>query len=97
MAVAILFGEQENTEQVNCVVSSMLQACPLYPPIADVSLRRSEPPLRAISGHQPRPVSLELLCQFGSLLFARSDHIDRTAIPRMFECKRHDFPNTDES
>jgi hypothetical protein len=24
MAVAILFGEQENTEQVNCVVSSMI-------------------------------------------------------------------------
>jgi hypothetical protein len=31
MAVAVLFGEQENTEQVNCVVSSMLQACPLCP------------------------------------------------------------------
>jgi hypothetical protein len=31
IAVAVLFGEQENTEQVNCVVSSMLQASPLYP------------------------------------------------------------------
>src|SRR5580693_10470074 len=25
------------------------------------------------------------------------DQIDRTAIPRMFERKRHDFPDTDES
>jgi hypothetical protein len=47
IAVAVLFGEQENTEQVNCVVSSILQACPVYPPIADVSPRRHEPPLRA--------------------------------------------------
>ena len=31
LAVAASFGEQENTEQVNCVVSSMLQAGPLYP------------------------------------------------------------------
>ena len=31
IAVAVLFGEQESAEQVNCVVSSMLQACPLYP------------------------------------------------------------------
>jgi hypothetical protein len=31
MAVAILFGEQESAEQVNCVVSSMHQASPLYP------------------------------------------------------------------
>jgi hypothetical protein len=31
MTVATLFGERENTEQVNCVVSSMLQACPLHP------------------------------------------------------------------
>jgi hypothetical protein len=38
-----------------------------------------------------------LLCQFGGLLFADIDHIDRTAIPRMFERKRHDFPDTDES
>jgi len=30
MAVAVLFGDQESTEQVNCVVSSMHQACPLY-------------------------------------------------------------------
>jgi hypothetical protein len=28
MAVAGLFGERESGEQVNCVVSSMLQACP---------------------------------------------------------------------
>jgi hypothetical protein len=39
----------------------------------------------------------ELLCQFGGLLFAGIDHIDRTAIPRVFERKRHDFPDTDES
>ena len=26
-----LFGEQESTEQVNCIVSSMHQAGPLYP------------------------------------------------------------------
>jgi hypothetical protein len=31
MAVAGLFNEQENTEQVNCVVSSMHQTGPLYP------------------------------------------------------------------
>ena len=31
MAVAALFGEQESTEQVNCIVSSMHQAGPLYP------------------------------------------------------------------
>ena len=30
MAVADLFGERESGEQVNCVVSSMHQACPLY-------------------------------------------------------------------
>ena len=30
MAVAVLFAEQESGEQVNCVVSSMHQACPLY-------------------------------------------------------------------
>src|ERR1700676_3736451 len=53
-------------------------------------------PLRAISGHRPRFLS-ELLCQFGGLLFAGIDHVDRTAIPRMFERKRHDFPDTDES
>jgi hypothetical protein len=29
MAVAGLFGEQQGTEQVKCVVSSMHQACPL--------------------------------------------------------------------
>ena len=37
LVVAVLFGEQESTEQVNCAVSSMHQACPLYAPIADVS------------------------------------------------------------
>jgi hypothetical protein len=31
MAVAVLFGEKESTEQVNCVVSSMHRACPAYP------------------------------------------------------------------
>ena len=44
-----------------------------------------------------RQATSELLCQFGGLLFAGIDHIDRTAIPRMFERKRHDFPDTDES
>ena len=44
-AVARLFGERESGEQVNCVVLSMLQACPLYHPIVDVSPRCSEPPL----------------------------------------------------
>jgi hypothetical protein len=34
-------GEQESTEQINCIVS----ACTGQPPIADISLRRSEPPL----------------------------------------------------
>src|SRR5260370_32392933 len=43
------------------------------------------------------PPTSELLCQFGRLLFAGIDHIDRAAIPRMFERKRHDFPDTDES
>jgi hypothetical protein len=42
MAVAGLFGERESGEQVYCVVSSMLQACPLYHPISDVWLRRSK-------------------------------------------------------
>jgi hypothetical protein len=50
MAVAASIGEQESTEQVNRIVSSMHRAGPLYPPIADVSLRRSEPPLRAMCG-----------------------------------------------
>ena len=31
MAVAVLFGEQESAEQVNCIVSSMHQTGPLYP------------------------------------------------------------------
>jgi hypothetical protein len=31
MAVAGLFGEQESAEQVNCIVSSIHQAGPLYP------------------------------------------------------------------
>jgi hypothetical protein len=30
MAVTGLFGERESGEQVNCVISSMHQACPLY-------------------------------------------------------------------
>jgi hypothetical protein len=38
-----------------------------------------------------------LLCQFGALLFTGIDHIDRTAMPCMFERKRHDFFDTDES
>ena len=48
LAVAGLFGERESGEQVNCVVSSMHQAFRLTP-IADVSLRPGEPPLRADS------------------------------------------------
>ena len=44
-----------------------------------------------------RPRSLpELHGQFGGPLFAGIDHIDRTAIPRMFERKRDDFPDADE-
>jgi hypothetical protein len=31
MAVAALFGDQEGTRQVNCIVSSMHEAGPLYP------------------------------------------------------------------
>jgi len=50
-----------------------------------------------ITDHFIRQPTSELLCQFGSLLFAGIDHVDRTAIPRMFERKRHDFPDTDES
>ena len=38
----------------------------------------------------------ELHREFGGLLFAGIDHLDRAAIPRMFERKRDDFPNTDE-
>ena len=34
MAVAVLFGEQESAEQVNCVVSSMHQAGPATAHIA---------------------------------------------------------------
>jgi hypothetical protein len=30
MAVAVLFGERESGEQLNCIVSSMHQAWPLY-------------------------------------------------------------------
>src|SRR6266446_6681760 len=44
-----------------------------------------------------RQPTSELLCQFGSLLFAGIDHVDRAAIPRMFERKCHHFPDTDES
>jgi hypothetical protein len=36
------------------MVLSMHQAGPLYPPIADVSLRGSEPPLRASFGPPDR-------------------------------------------
>ena len=50
MSVAVLFGEQENTKQVNCIVSSMHQTGPLILPVADVSLRGSEPPLRPEAG-----------------------------------------------
>jgi hypothetical protein len=32
----------------------------------------------------------ELLCQFGGLLFAGINHVDRAAIPRMFERKRRE-------
>jgi hypothetical protein len=39
----------------------------------------------------------ELLCKFSGLLLGGIDHIDCTPIPRMFEPKCHDFPDTDES
>src|SRR5262249_4558356 len=39
----------------------------------------------------------ELPCQFGGPLLAGIHHIDRAAIPCMFERKRHDLPDTDES
>jgi hypothetical protein len=42
MAVAILFGEQENTEQVNWVVFEQASGMSDIPPIADVSPRRSK-------------------------------------------------------
>jgi Fusaric acid resistance protein family len=56
------------------------------------------PTLRTLSRRSSTgaPTS-ELLCQFGGLLFSDIDHVDRAAIPRMFERKRHDFPDTDES
>ena len=65
MAVAVLFGEKESTEQVSCVVSSMHRACPAYPqlltyrrgaanrhfgPAAEVA-PTVEPTLRAIVQH----------------------------------------------
>jgi hypothetical protein len=49
------------------------------------------------SGRRRRLFFSELPCQFGGLLFAGVDHIDSAAIPRVFERKRHDFPDTDES
>jgi hypothetical protein len=49
-----------------------------------------------MTGHQPGPFLSELLCQFGGLLFAGINHVDRAAIPRMFERKCHDLPDTDE-
>jgi hypothetical protein len=51
--VAVLFGEWESGEQVNCVVSSMHRH-DRFTPIANVSPRRSEPPLRASFGHHRR-------------------------------------------
>ena len=51
----------------------------------------------AIGGHRRSFFLSELLCQFGGLLFAGVDHIDSTTIPRVFELKRHYFPDTDES
>src|SRR5580704_17340045 len=50
-----------------------------------------------ITDHFIRQPTSESLCQFGSLLFAGIDHVDRTTIPRMFESKRYDFPDTNES
>jgi hypothetical protein len=58
---------------------------------------RHELSFEGITDHFIRQPTSESLCQFGCLLFAGIDHIDRTAIPRMFERKRHDFPDTDES
>ena len=49
MAVTGLFGERESGEQVNCVVSSMHEACRLRT-IVEVSLRCSELPLWADNG-----------------------------------------------
>jgi hypothetical protein len=66
-----------------------------FPPKATEAPLCSEMTRRAISGHRPRPFLSELHGQFGSLLFAGTDHIDRAAIPRMFERKRDDFPDTD--
>jgi hypothetical protein len=47
MAVAVLFGEQENTKQVNCIVSSMHQAGPLYPQLLTIAAAQRT----AASGH----------------------------------------------
>jgi hypothetical protein len=46
MAVAVLFGEQESTEQVNLRHFERCAATSGVHPTPDVSLRRSEPPLR---------------------------------------------------
>jgi hypothetical protein len=50
MAVAVLFGEQQGTEQVNRVVSSMHQACPLYPNCCRIAAAQRT----AASGHVTR-------------------------------------------
>jgi hypothetical protein len=64
--------------------------------ISDASLSRSKR-VQGAGGHRPRPFLSELPCQFGGLLFAGFNHIDSAAIPRMFERKRHNFPDADES
>src|SRR6266403_3115726 len=78
----------------NCFAAALMAA-----PVSTASSKCSArfPRRRAAICSANLLMTSELLCQFCGLLFAGFDHIDRTAIPRMFERKRHDFPNADES
>jgi hypothetical protein len=62
MAVAVLFGEQKSAEQVNCVVSSVHQACPLYPQLLTYrcgAANRRFGPIAAI-----RTLAADVHCRF---------------------------------
>jgi hypothetical protein len=56
--VAVLFGDQENTKQVNCVVSSMHHAWPLCPQLLTYrcgAANRRFGPIRGISHCEKQP------------------------------------------
>jgi hypothetical protein len=62
--------------------------CPKCP-VSDGRPEKGGLSLRAMSRHRRRPFLSELLGQFGGLLCAGINHVDRVAIPCMFERKCH--------